>query len=75
MAYKLIHKKNECIGCGACAAIAPKFWKMTDEGKSDIVKGKKTSTGAELDISDEDYPENKEAMDSCPVAAIEIKKK
>jgi ferredoxin len=51
--------KNLCIGCGTCVAIAPKSFKLNDEGKAEAIEppGDKEAT-------------IKEAIDSCPVAAI-----
>ena len=37
--YRLQHDRENCIGCGACAVIAPEFWEMNDDGKSDIIDG------------------------------------
>ncbi len=51
--------KNICIGCGTCVVIAPKSFKLGDDGKAEIVKPQ------------EDSEEKiKEAVDSCPVSAI-----
>ncbi len=79
MAYKIEHDRPNCIGCGACAAVAPEFWEMDPDGKSDIKGGKRTEEGGEiikeeLDIKDEDYEKNKTAAESCPVNVIHILK-
>ncbi len=79
MAYKIDHDRPNCIGCGACAAVAPEFWEMSPDGKSSV-KGatKKEENGEvvreELDIKDEDFEKNKTAADSCPVNVIHILK-
>ena len=71
----LEHNRPECIGCGACAAVAPKFWEMNDDGKSDIKKGKDRKDGwQELDLEEKDFEENKQAAESCPVNVIHLKK-
>ena len=71
--YKVQHDRANCIGCGACAAVAPNLWKMNDDGKSDIVGGKKVNDDLqELDIDEKDFQINKESADSCPVNAIHI---
>jgi len=62
--YKIVHERDKCIGCGACAGICPANWSMADDGKS---KPKKT----ELD----DIGCNQEAADACPVGCIKISKK
>jgi ferredoxin len=71
--YKLEHNRPECIGCGACVAVAPDYWEMADDGKSSIIKGKDRADGwQEKDITEKDYPHNKEAADSCPVNVIHL---
>lgn len=73
--YKLEHDKPNCIGCGACEAVAPDFWEMNDDGKSDIINGKeRDDEWQELDISEEAFEQNKEAAESCPVNVIHLKR-
>ncbi|MEK6874444.1 MAG: ferredoxin [Nanoarchaeota archaeon] len=73
MTWKITHNKPECIGCGACAAIAPQFWQMAEDGKSDIIASKKREDGwEEIDIIDEYLEINKEAAESCPVNVIHL---
>jgi len=55
---------DDCIGCGSCEAIAPKLFKLNKQGKSVPLKN---------EITEKDYPEAKEAADSCPVSAIKIR--
>jgi ferredoxin len=57
------YKVNEnCVGCGLCEGICPEVFSMTDEG---VAKAIDTEVPAEaLDSA-------AEAMDSCPVSAIE----
>ena len=70
--FKIDHDRPGCIGCGACAAVAPDFWEMKQDGKSSIVNGKHVGDREELDISDENFKKNKEAADSCPVNVIHL---
>ncbi len=71
--YQIQHDRPNCIGCAACSAVAPDFWTMGDDGKSDIVGCKKRDDDwEELDIDEKDLNANKEAADSCPVNVIHI---
>ena len=71
--YKILHDRPNCIGCAACAAVAPDFWVMSEDGKSDIIGCKnRDDEWEELDIDEKDYQVNKEAADSCPVNVIHI---
>jgi len=67
MATKVVHEKEKCIGCGACASMCEKFWSLGSEGKA-ILKGGKT----ELVIKDADLACNKQAAEVCPVNCIHI---
>lgn len=56
---KLVVDQATCIGCGTCAALCPKVFKMTDEVK------------AEVTDQTADTTENiQSAIDSCPATAI-----
>ena len=71
--YQVQHDRPNCIGCAACAAVAPDFWVMSEDGKSDIVGcRKRDDEWEELDIEEKDFTANKEAADSCPVNVIHI---
>ncbi len=51
--------KEKCLGCGLCASIAGKAFKLSKEGKAEV-----------LAVSEEDEAKIQEAIDSCPVGAI-----
>jgi len=51
--------KDLCIGCGTCVSIAPKSFKLTDDGKVEVIEPQ-----------EDDEAKIKEAIDSCPVSAI-----
>ena len=55
---------STCIGCGACAAIAENYFKINDEGISEVTSQENL-----------DNPSVQEAIDSCPVAAIKLEEK
>ena len=74
--YNLQHDRPNCIGCAACEAVAPDFWEMNTDGKSDIKNGKDKDNGwQELEFEEKNFQENKDAADSCPVNVIHIVKK
>jgi ferredoxin len=72
--YEIEHDRENCIACGACTVLAPKFWILNKkDGKADLVNRKKRGDGYEnLDINEKDFLINKDAADSCPVNAINI---
>ena len=74
--FLIEHDRPNCIGCGACSAIAPKFWEMNQDGKADVKSGKtRPDNWQELEINETDFDENKQAAESCPVNVIHLKNK
>ena len=59
---KLIVKDDVCIGCGACCAICPDCFDMNDEGIATTIVD---------EISEEFEDDAKDALEGCPVGAIE----
>ena len=73
--HRVIHFKNDCISCGACAAIAPEYWEMDEQGLAHLKGAKKVDDHWELEISTEEARvQNQEAADVCPVNIIHVKK-
>jgi len=52
--------KTKCIGCGTCAALAPKSFKIGDDGKAEAINP-----------AGDDEETVQRAVDGCPVSAIE----
>ncbi len=61
--YVIEQDRDNCIGCGACAAVCPDNWEMADDG---LAKPLKT------EISEAELECNKEAAEGCPVNVIHI---
>ena len=59
---KIKINQDTCIGCGACVATCPKSFRLNDNMKAEAIKENIKAITCE-----------KEAADSCPVGAIEIK--
>lgn len=53
--------RENCIGCGACQAIAPNIFEIDDEGICKVL----TET-----VSENDEENFNDAKDSCPTGAI-----
>ncbi|MBI4162067.1 MAG: ferredoxin [Candidatus Aenigmarchaeota archaeon] len=76
--FYIDHDRPNCIGCGACVAVAPEFWEIkAADGKSDVIGSEKQEENGEvvrevLNIAETNYAKNKEAADSCPVNVIHI---
>lgn len=69
---KVIHNREVCVGCGACAAVCPKYWEMKGDGKS-FLRGSKVI--GEEHILVVPHPEcNEDAANACPVQCIRVEK-
>lgn len=77
--YRIVHDRDICIGCSACASVCPKYWVMEDDGRSSIVGHQRTGNGEEEILGTkenpllEDFEDNMDAAESCPVECIHIK--
>ena len=70
---KITHEREKCIGCGACASVCPKFFEMADDGKADLIGGKKKGAKFELEVKGEHEADcAKEAAEGCPVECIHV---
>ncbi len=67
---KIIHDRNACVGCGACAAVCPKYWEMKGDGKSHLI-GSTTSGGNHV-LMVENAECNTDAANACPVKCIKV---
>lgn len=53
---------ESCIGCGLCEATCPEVFSMTDAG---------TAQSVESEVPEDAQDSAAEAMENCPVGAIE----
>lgn len=70
---KIIHSREECIGCGVCSNLAPDFWEMNyDDNKVDLKNSVEKDGKFVLEIPEEAVEQNKSAAESCPIDIIHI---
>ncbi len=67
---KIIIEREKCIGCGSCAALCPKYFKIGEDGKSALNGGKRDSSTGNDELETENLECAKMAADSCPVQCI-----
>ena len=63
--------RPQCIGCGSCQAICPKFFELQDDGKSHITGANKQDL-EELEVAKIECVEA--AADACPAQCIHVEK-
>ena len=69
MPFKITQNHDECIGCGACAAIAPTDWKM-DGDKATLIGSKKEGNILTKIVAS--VGANEDAANACPVRCIKV---
>lgn len=69
---KIKLERENCIGCGSCAALCSKYFEMIEDGKSHI-KGADKSDLEELEVKKIECAES--ASEACPVQCIHIENK
>ena len=68
---KIVIENEKCIGCGSCAALCDKYFKLGDNGKSQLLDSEKNAEGNyELEV--EEIGCARQAADGCPVQIIHI---
>ncbi len=69
MAVKICQKKEDCIGCGACAALDPTNWEMNGD-KAELT-GATEKDGLSCKTVEE-AGSVKDAENACPVKCITV---
>jgi len=66
--------RDTCIGCGACAALAPDIFELNrDDGKAQVTeKFRLAGDPAVGEIPEEAEGDAKSAAEGCPVGAIKV---
>ena len=70
---KIIHFRNNCIGCNSCTEHAPGNWKIDEiDGKANLKRAQKKDNIFIAEISELEIEVNKKAAQDCPVKIIHI---
>ncbi len=71
----ITHQREKCIGCNYCVEEAPYRWAMSHKDGKSILKDAKESKGFfTIRVHDDEYNDNINAADACPVNIIHVKK-
>ncbi|HLC19974.1 MAG TPA: ferredoxin [Candidatus Nanoarchaeia archaeon] len=74
MTFTIILDREKCIGSASCQALAPKFWKLDNDGKINLLNSTKKHDMQERTIEKKDFALAMESAQACPVNAIHIMK-
>ncbi len=71
--YMISFDRENCIGCGNCTIVCPKFYEVLTDGASSIKGGKTVRKNWQvLKVEKKDYQCNVKAARSCPVNVIHL---
>lgn len=73
MSKKIIHYRNDCIGCNMCVELAPENWFMNlSDGKATLRRSREKNGIFVAEISEPEMVINIDAARSCPINIIKI---
>ncbi|PCJ51846.1 MAG: ferredoxin [Planctomycetota bacterium] len=71
---KIIHFRNDCIGCGNCVEYSSEYWELDDhDGKANLIGAQEKRGIFSKSIEPFDEEINQQAADSCPVNIIQVR--
>ena len=72
---RISHHRKKCIGCNYCVEAAQYWWSMDNtDGKSNLLESKEKKGIYIVVCSDDEYEDNSEAAELCPVNIIRVEK-
>ena len=73
---KIIYNPKKCINCGNCVSICSNFFKINNKKNNEIllIGGKLNENSGNFEKEAENINCAKDAIDICPVKAINLKK-
>ena len=69
---KIIHQRQDCIGCNSCVEYASCYWKMMEDGKSELAHSVKKGNVFVKEIMNFEVEQNEMAAIACPMGIIKI---
>ncbi len=74
--YLIEYDRGNCIGAAACAAVAPEYWSMDEDGKANLADAAKNSDNSlqtrEVELDENELNNLLESAKSCPVNVIHV---
>jgi ferredoxin len=70
---RITHFRSKCIGCNACAEVAPHRWRVsTRDGKSVLIGGKEKKGIITALVPDDELGDLRVASRMCPTNIIKV---
>ncbi len=68
------HKASECVGCCLCEETIPQYFRINDEGMSELIDSTEEGIFNRLNALAIDAPSIETAIEGCPVGIIRMNK-
>ncbi|KAA3644306.1 MAG: ferredoxin [Bacteroidetes bacterium] len=71
--FQILFHRKKCIGCNACVEAAPERWRVSKkDGRCNLIDGKEKKGIYKVMLSFDEYEQNLEAANNCPVKVIQL---
>lgn len=69
---RIEYDRDKCIGAGVCAAVDPTNFEMNEDGKADLLGGKKEGDIWVKELEVDSLETIKTGAEGCPVLVIKV---
>lgn len=70
---QILFFRGKCIGCNACVEAAPHRWRVSKkDGRCNLIEGTEKKGVYRAMVNEEEYEENLQAANNCPVKIIQV---
>lgn len=69
---KVVHLRNDCIGCNSCVEHCPAYWFIDDDGKARLRESVEKKGAWIRPLEPAFAAENRDAATDCPVNIIKV---
>lgn len=71
---QIIFHRAKCIGCNGCVEAAPYRWRISKkDGRCHLIEGKEKKGIYQTLVNNDEYEDNIQAANNCPVKIIKVK--
>ena len=71
--FQILFHRKKCIGCTACVEAAPERWRVSKkDGRCNLIDGNEKKGIYKVMLSFDEYEQNLEAANNCPVKVIQL---
>ena len=69
---KIVHFRDDCIGCFSCIQCAEDNWEVAEDGKVNLKRSQKKNKTCVAEIAELEVENNQLAAQACPMGIIRL---